>query len=71
MIMRINFYSDGLLLVQAGHSDDDIVEKFTGRKEIFEIKKDERLYGCALHHGDYDGKNRFLGVTWWKCPVSK
>ncbi len=70
--MRINFYSGQETLVQVGASDDHV--KFWGGKvESFEIADDEQLIGAELYHGEYDDffRDYFLGVTWFKCKISK
>ncbi len=71
-IIQINFYSGQETLVKVGLCDDDV--KFWGGKvESFEIAADEQLIGAELYHGEYgnDGRDRFRGVTWLKCKISK
>ncbi len=72
-ICRINFYSGQETLVQLGWNDDN-VKKYGGRVEIFEIAADEQLIGAELYYGtgdNWDGRDFFLGVTWFKCKIAE
>jgi hypothetical protein len=62
--MQIRFYSGKERLVRLGYGEKD-VRYFGGRREIFEIAKDEQLIGCELDHRDLF----FMGVTWLKMKI--
>ncbi len=65
-ILRINFYSGQETLVKVGWRNDDDVQNYGGRVEIFEIASDEQLIGCKW---DLDEKLCNIGVTWLKMKV--
>ncbi len=64
-ILRINFYSGEEILVKVGYPFDDHVREWSGRIEVFEVDKDEKLIGCKL-----DSDSRILcGITWLKMKT--
>ncbi len=70
-IIQIKFYSYAETLVKLGRYDDEEMEWYGERVEVFEICEDEKLIGCKLDEGKlFDGLN-FYGVTWIKMQIPK
>ena len=64
-IFQINFFHHQQRLVIVGF-EDNMLDKFGGRKEVFDIADNEQLLGCEL---DYCTQY-FRGVTWLKIKVN-
>ena len=69
-IIRINFYHRKQILVKVGKSDWD-VKYDGGRREVFEIGDDEKLFGCKLDECVISGLTFLVGVTWLKMKTMK
>ena len=64
-IGKIIFYSKDGVLRQLGD-----VPSATGPKETFLIGDNERLIGCELETGKYNGKDYLIGVTFLKWTIA-